>query len=408
MGADHPPAAPASRRLRVILAAILVPSFVVTIVAAVVLWPGRIPSGDTADPVPRYEAVVTRIVAEACPPAADGAAKPGRCGTVAVRLGEGPDAGREIDTELPAGPGSPRLRVGDDVIVTPLSDPETPDESVYTVADQQRGVSLLWLVAIFAMVIVAFGRWRGLASLVGLGASFAILLGFILPALIDGRSPLPVAITGAALIMFVVLYVTHGVTAQTSVAVLGTLCSLALTGALGLLAMAFTHLTGFGSEEAITVSLIHGQIDLHGLLLAGIIVGSLGVLDDVTVTQAATVTELAQANPSLTRRQLYLGGVRVGRAHIASTVNTIILVYAGASLPALLLLITGGRAVTEVLTSEFVAQEIVRGAVGTLGLIAAVPITTALAAIVTAARVKEFAPAGDSQTTTIGNEAIRS
>ena len=193
------------------------------------------------------------------------------------------------------------------------------------------------------------------------------------------------AVVGAALIMFVVLYLTHGVTAQTSVAVLGTLGSLVLTGVLATLATAATHLTGFGSEDATTLSMFQADVDLHGLLLAGIIIGSLGVLDDVTVTQAATVTELAHANPGLTRLQLYRAATRVGRAHIASTVNTIVLAYAGASLPLLLLLTADSPPVGQILTSEFLAQEIVRSAVATLGLIAAVPLTTGLAAVVTTA-----------------------
>ena len=127
------------------------------------------------------------------------------------------------------------------------------------------------------------------------------------------------------------------------------------------------------------------DVDLHGLLLAGIIIGSLGVLDDVTVTQSATVTELAHANPGLSRLQLYRAATRVGRAHIASTVNTIVLAYAGASLPLLLLLTADSRPVGQILTSEFLAQEIVRSAVATLGLVAAVPLTTGLAALVTTA-----------------------
>ena len=388
MGANHPASAAAPRRVRTILIAALAPLFVATVVVALMLWPDRRPTVDDAEPVPRYHGTVTRVVTEPCPELPDTpegpAAASGPCGTATVALSDGPDAGAPVDTPIPAGPGAPTVAVGDEVIVVPLTDPGNPEVSSYNIADQQRGQPMLWLVALFAAAIVAFGRWRGLAAVAGLAASFAVLLWFILPAILDGQPPLLVAVSGAALIMFVVLYLTHGVTAQTSVAVLGTLASLVLTGILGTLAIAGTHLTGFGSEDATTLSFIAGDVDLHGLLLAGIIIGSLGVLDDVTVTQAATVGELARANPSLSRLQLYRAATRVGRAHIASTVNTIVLAYAGASLPVLLLVISGGRGVTEVLTSEFMAQEIVRSAVATLGLIAAVPITTGLAAIVTA------------------------
>ncbi|MEV4537074.1 YibE/F family protein [Asanoa sp. NPDC049518] len=385
MGHDHPPAPRAPRRLRIILAAVLVPAFVATAIATVLLWPRDVPKPDQADPVPRFHATVTSIVTSLCPPTPSGESEPGPCGAATVTLDSGPDKGQTRETELPSGPGAPSVEVGDAVIVTPLTDSEDPTATVYTIADHQRGSPLLWLVVAFAAAIIAFGRWRGLAALAGLAVSFAVLLGFILPAILGGGPPLPIAVTGAALIMFVVLYLTHGLTAQTSVAVLGTLASLVLAGGVGTLAIAFSHLTGYGDENAITLSLLHGDVDLHGLLLAGIIIGSLGVLDDVTVTQAATVGELARANPSLSRRELYRGGTRVGRAHIASTVNTIVLAYAGASLPVLLLVIAGGRGVGEVLTAEFIAQEIVRSVVGTLGLVAAVPITTALAAFVATA-----------------------
>ncbi|MEE6263710.1 YibE/F family protein [Plantactinospora sonchi] len=391
MGADHHrPPPPAPPRLRKILIATVVPLFAATCVGVLLLWPSQAPTRKDAPPVPRYHGTVTRVVVEPCPevpdlPEAGPAGADGPCGTVRATVDEGPDAGREVETPIPVGPGAPEVAVGDEVILVQLTDPADPSVSSYNIADQQRGRPLVWLLAAFAVAIVAFGRLRGLAALAGLAASFGILLTFILPAILEGSPPLLVAVTGAALIMFVVLYLTHGVTTQTSVAVLGTLGSLLLTGVLGTVAIGATHLTGFGSEDATTLSFLDADVDLHGLLLAGIIIGSLGVLDDVTVTQAATVGELARANPDLTRRQLYQAATRVGRAHIASTVNTIILAYAGASLPLLLLLIAGGRATSEILTTEFMAQEIVRSAVATLGLIAAVPITTALAAVVTTA-----------------------
>ncbi|MBO4207966.1 YibE/F family protein [Micromonospora echinofusca] len=400
MGADHDRAArPAPPGVRRILFATVVPLFVATVVAALVLWPRTTPTLDGGADVPRHHGTVTRVVTEPCPPveATPEGTPPGPqgpCGTVTVRVEDGPDAGREVETPVPAGPGAPTVAVGDEIIVVQLTDPADPEATSYNIAEHQRGESLLWLAAVFAAAIVAFGRWRGLAALAGLAASFAILLTFVLPGISAGRSPLLVAVVGAALIMFVVLYLTHGVTAQTSVAVLGTLGSLVLTGVLGAVATAATHLTGYGSEDATTLSMLQADIDLRGLLLAGIIIGSLGVLDDVTVTQAATVTELAHANPGLSRLQLYRAATRVGRAHIASTVNTIVLAYAGASLPLLLLLVADARPVGQILTSEFLAQEIVRSGVATLGLIAAVPLTTGLAALVSTAGRRATGPAG--------------
>ncbi|HEX6970045.1 MAG TPA: YibE/F family protein [Micromonosporaceae bacterium] len=405
MGDNHSrPSTPAPPRVRRILASILAPLFVATVIATILLWPTERTQRPSAD-APRYAATVTRIVAESCPPLPDAPDPAGPCGTATVRVHDGPDAGRRIEVPLPTGPGAPTVQVGDDVVLALLSDPADPTLTAYAIADHQRGRPLLWLVGLCAAVVVAFGRWRGVAALAGLATSFAVLLAFILPAIGTGGSPLPVAVTGAALIMFVVLYLTHGVTAQTSVAVLGTLASLVLTGVLATVATAAAHLTGFGSEEAVTLSVYQADVDLHGLLLAGIIIGSLGVLDDVTVTQAATVAELAHANPELTRRQLYRAATRVGRAHIASAVNTIVLAYAGASLPLLLLVVAGGGAVGDVLTAEYLAQEIVRSVVSTVGLVAAVPITTGLAALVVTAG-RRTGPARQSRARADRDEAL--
>ena len=404
MGADHtrsaPPTPPGVRRILIVT---VVPLFVATLIAAIVLWPRDAPRPEATDDTPRYHGTVTRVVTEPCPPnpaVPEGTptTAQGPCGTVTVRVQDGPDAGQEVRTPVPGGPGAPRVSAGDDIILVPLTDPEDPSISTYNIAEHQRGKPLVWLAVLFAAAIVAFGRLRGLAALAGLAASFAILLTFVLPGISAGHSPLVVAIVGSALIMFVVLYLTHGVSAQTSVAVLGTLGSLVLTGLLGLAATMGTHLTGFGSEDATTLSMFRGDVDLHGLLLAGIIIGSLGVLDDVTVTQAATVTELGHANPNFSRRELYRSATRVGRAHIASVVNTIVLAYAGASLPLLLLLTADSRALGQILTSEFLAQEIVRSVVATLGLIAAVPLTTALAVVVTTAGRRRTADGGERGT----------
>ncbi|HET8681157.1 MAG TPA: YibE/F family protein, partial [Micromonosporaceae bacterium] len=215
----------------------------------------------------------------------------------------------------------------------------------------------------------------------GLAVTFSVLLLFIVPAILNGQAPLLVAIVGSAVIMLSVLFLTHGFNLTTAIAVLGTLASLTVTGVLSAVSTWATRLTGVASEEASFLNVAFQDVNMQGLLLAGILIGSLGVLDDVCVTQAATVTELARANPDLTYGQTYQAATRIGRAHIASVINTIILAYAGASLPLLILLAAGDQPVGELLTSQFLAEEIVRSAVGTIGLITAVPITTALAAL---------------------------
>jgi uncharacterized membrane protein len=250
----------------------------------------------------------------------------------------------------------------------------------FDIIDHQRGLPLMIMLAVCALAIVAFGRLRGFTALIGLVVSFAALLYFIIPGILSGEPPLLVAIVGSSAIMFAVLYLTHGVNLHTSVAILGTLASLVVTGLLGALFTATTALTGFGTEESLYLSIAQGQVDMRGLLLAGIIIGALGVLDDVTVTQATTVAELA--NGATSRLELFRAATRIGRAHVASAVNTIVLAYAGAALPLLLLISVAGSNAGDLLTSQFLAQEIVRSAVGTIGLVAAVPITTALACLV--------------------------
>jgi uncharacterized membrane protein len=182
--------------------------------------------------------------------------------------------------------------------------------------------------------------------------------------------------------MFLALYLAHGLNAATTVAVLGTLASLLLTALLSVIFVGVSSFTGSGSEEAVFLQISQQQVNLEGLLLASIIIGTLGVLDDVTVTQASAVWELHRANPAYGIKKLYQAGIRIGRDHIASTVNTLVLAYAGASLPLLVLFTVANRSFTDVVTSELMAEEVVRTLVGSIGLVASVPLTTGLAAFV--------------------------
>ncbi len=358
----------------------------VTVAGMALLWPRDTPEVEST-PSTRVLGSVVSVTSAACPEEAPAGTA---CGSVAVRL----DDGSSVTAEIPNGPGAPAVGPGDKVTLLVLDD-GAGGPRTYSIADYQRGTSLWILGAVFALAVVAFGRWRGLTALLGLGITFAVLLLFIVPAILDGRSPVLVAVVGAAFIMLTVLYLTHGLTATTTVAVAGTLASLTLTAGLSALAIAFTHLSGIGDETATYLNITEGDVNMRGLLLAGIVIGSLGVLDDVTVTQSATVSELALANPAYGFRRLYGAATRIGRAHIASVINTIVLAYAGASLPLMLLFRTSGTPAGELLTGEMIAQELVRSAVGTIGLIAAVPITTALAAFI-AARTQVVAPASSA------------
>jgi len=240
---------------------------------------------------------------------------------------------------------------------------------------------LLWLALAFGVLVVALGRWQGLRALVGLGASLGIVVGFITPAILEGRSPPAVAFVGSLAIMLVTLVVTHGLGAKMLAAALGTACALALTLGLGSLFINLSHLTGFSSEEAIYLRAAAGDISIQGLLLAGMVIAALGVLDDLTVTQSSTVLALRRANPEFGFGGLFRGAIDVGHDHIAATVNTLVLAYAGASLPVLLIFSLGDISFGDAINSEAVAAEIVAMLVGSIGLISAVPLTTALGAL---------------------------
>jgi uncharacterized membrane protein len=386
-GHAHGPAPAASRHTRRIVTAVLVPAALATLIALIVLWPGKVSAPPDTSGGQRALGTVTAVAEQACPPG--GTAQ--RCGSATVRVTKGPGTGTAQTVDLPQGPGAARLNVGDKVVLLYFPG-AVPGGRAYSVVDQQRGTPMIWLLALAVAVILAFGRWRGLTSLAGLAVSFGLLLFFVIPAILDGSSPLLVAVVGSAAIMFAALYLTHGVNVHTSVAVAGTLASLVLTGVLGAAFTSLMHLTGAGSDDSSYLAATRGAIDLRGLLLAGIVIGALGVLDDVTVTQAVTVAEMTAAGQT-SRWALYRAAARVGRAHVASAVNTIVLAYAGASLPLLLLIAAANEPVSDLLTSEFLAQEILRSAVGTIGLVASVPITTALAALVADLRPASGPPA---------------
>jgi uncharacterized membrane protein len=204
------------------------------------------------------------------------------------------------------------------------------------------------------------------------------MIKFMLPALLSGEDPLAVALVSSAAIMMVLLYLAHGVSIRTTTALLGTLFGLGLSAVLGTWAVGATHLTGVGSEDDLTLTAVAGQVRLSGLLLAGIVIASLGILNDVTVTQASAVWELRDLDPTVSPRRLFTGAMRIGRDHIASSVYTLVFAYAGAALPILLLINLADRPLSTILTGEAISQEIVRTMVGSIGLVLSVPLTTAV------------------------------
>jgi uncharacterized membrane protein len=399
---SHGPAAPVSRHLRKVIAAILIPFAAAVVIGLAVLWPGGAPGHQrTGVGFDRQtqQATVTTVESLSCKSVnasgeaptgdtstAEGSSAQqqanGTCKKATIRVDTGDDKGRTF-TEIVQPDQSRQLHEGQKVVVA--YEPSAPKDLQYSVTDVNRRTPMTLLAGIFAVAVVVVGRLRGVMALVALAISFLILNLFILPAILQGSNPLLVAVIGASAIMLIALYLCHGLSARTSVAVLGTLISLVLIGLLGSLFIGWAALTGNTDDNT---GLIHGlypSIDMSGLLLAGVIIGSLGVLDDVTVTQTSAVWELHEANPSMGWRGLYRAGIRIGRDHIASVVNTLVLAYAGAALPLLLLFSIAQSSVGTVANSELVAEEIVRTLIGSIGLVASVPVTTALAALVVAA-----------------------
>ncbi|MER5683332.1 YibE/F family protein [Streptomyces sp. NPDC002205] len=399
---SHGPAAPVSKHLRKVIAAVLIPFATAVVVGLVALWPGGAPTHERTGvgfdrqtqqaTVVNVDKVDCKDVNAAQTPAtgntttpsgnATPGQEPGLCEKATIEVTTGHDKGRTF-VEI-VQPDAPRqLHEGQGVIVAYA--PDAPHDLQYSVTDVDRKVPMALLAGIFALAVVVVGRLRGVMALIALAVSFAVLTLFILPAILQGSNPLLVAVVGASAIMLIALYMCHGLTARTSVAVIGTLISLLLIGLLGSLFIDWASLTGNTDDST---GLIHGlypHIDMSGLLLAGVIIGSLGVLDDVTVTQTSAVWELHQADPTMGARRLYRAGIRIGRDHIASVVNTLVLAYAGAALPLLLLFSIAQSSVGTVANSELVAEEIVRTLVGSIGLVASVPVTTVLAALVVSA-----------------------
>lgn len=383
----------------------LIPFSVAVVAGLIVLWPGGAPghegqSGLGFDQKTESGRVVQLDTVRcadvgALPPAQQPppgeqpggtepapAAKDDPCKKATIEVTSGKDKGRRF-TEI-VQPTQSRQYEKDQKLLLAYA-PKAPKNLQYSVSDVDRKLPMMLLAGLFALVVVAVGRMRGVFALVALAISFGVLTLFILPAVLQGSNPLVVAVIGGSAIMLIALYLCHGLTARTSVAVVGTLISLLLIGLLGSLFIGWAHLTGNTDDQTGLVHGLYPDIEIEGLLLAGVIIGSLGVLDDVTVTQTSAVWELKAADPSAHWRTLYAAAMRIGRDHIASVVNTLVLAYAGAALPLLLLFSIADSGVSTVATSEIVAEEIVRTLVGSIGLVASVPVTTALAALVVSA-----------------------
>ena len=362
---------PSTRFFKVAVGAIAV----ATAIGVALLWPDgsselELAAGPSGETEPGR---IVALEANPCLPPLQGECLEGR-----VLIEGGLEAGKEVTVELSAGGPVPDFAVGDEVRVAKASFGGSPP--TYSVIDFERRAPMIWLALAFVALVILFGRLRGVLSLLGLVLSLAAVVVFIVPAILDGRPPLAVALIGSMAVMLITILLSHGRGPKSLAAVLGTAASLLLVGLLASLATGVTNLTGFSSEDAALLAVNDPELSISGLLVAGIVIGALGVLDDVTISQASTVLALRAAAPDEGFGSLYRRAIEVGRDHVSATVNTLVLAYVGSSLPLLLIFGVGELGAWDTVNLEIVAKEVVAMLVGSIGIIAAVPLTTALAA----------------------------
>jgi uncharacterized membrane protein len=401
---DAPPASPEAlqRRRRAVwlMLLLLVPVGLATLIGLFVLWPDGEPSraqqvAETYLP-PGTTYPEGRVVSVDEFDCSSDPARPATCAVAVVEVLEGEGAGDYQQLELQADVVANGIAEDDVLVMT--RDGGAEGGPTYGFYDYERDTPMVVLAIMFAVVVGAVARLRGLASLVGLAFAFFVLLQFMIPGLLSESSPTLVSLVGSSAIMFVVLYLAHGFSARTTTALVGTLFGLSLVAVMGGLAVSTARLTGLTTDETNTLNTFDPTIDFSGLVLAGIVVAGLGVLNDVTITQASAIWQLQEVDPDMSGRELYRRGMAVGRDHIASTVYTIVFAYAGAALPLLLLFELYSQPWQVVLTGSNLAEEVIRTMVGAIALVLAVPVTTAVGAF--------FAKAADTRAGTATDRSV--
>lgn len=372
-----------AQRPRIVLLACLLLAGLATVIGVVALWPDGAAVDEVTEKVSFAapgvtfpDGVVDRIEAD---------------GVLVVTVQDGP--GRGDRTQVQAAPHVvDSLEVGDTVRLQRMPAPEG-GEVQYGYFGTVRSVPLLVMSLVFVALVLLVARWRGFFALLGLAFSGVVIWKFVLPALLTGAPGLAVGLCGSALIMFVVLYTTHGFSVRTSAALAGTLSGVLVTAVLGVAATGATRATGIADESAGILQSLVGDLSFQGLFACAIVIAGLGVLNDVTITQASSVWEIRSAAPQLSRRQVFASGMRIGRDHIASTIYTIVFAYAGTALAVLLILQLYGLPFSDLLTTEEITEEVVRTLASSIGLVLAVPLTTGIAALVVPAAIAEPAQA---------------
>lgn len=402
------------RRANWILAAVLIPLTLLTLAAMAMMWPSGSKEGITlsspysAAPGVTFDAgKIQSVVVESCTPgtAPQGTPPQGTPPQGADPSGAPPSASEPKGSDctfaftVPDKGGSAvkvvinpdvakshGVKIGDNIRYLNLSDAPgmsgTQGAPAYIFVDFVRTLPIILLAILYAVVVIAVARWRGLRALIGLVGAYFVLVGFILPGLVEGKPPLLLALVGSTVIMIGVLYFAHGFSARTSTALLGTMFGLGITALLAAWATDAANLAGVGSHDAATLINTSANISISGIILCGLIISGLGVLNDVTITQSSAVWELYELAPETSSRKLFTSAMRIGRDHIASTVYTIAFAYAGAALPILIIVMLYDRPLGDTLTSAELSEEVIRTLVGSVGLVLAIPVTTLIAVLV--------------------------
>ncbi len=378
---------------RTALLAVLGVVLVATVVGLFVWWPDGDVAAERAEsggPAAQFAAdgvtfPLAEVVEVTDPCPETGMPDGSGCSTLRVDVGEGPDGGI-VAVPVPPEVLESGIEAGDRVELLRTPPAEEGGEASYSYFATDRDGTLLWLTALFVLVVLAIARLRGLFALFGLAFGAAVVWWFVLPALLGGAPGVAIAIVGSTAIMYVVLYTTHGFSLRTSTALAGTLVGILITAGLGVVVVGRARLTGISDEAGTILHSFGSDLGFQSLFSCALVIAGLGVLNDVTITQASAVWELRAASPTASRREVFASAMRIGRDHVASTIYTIVFAYVGTALVLLMLLQVYGRPLIDLLSTEQLAEEVVRTLTTSIGLVLAVPLTTGLAALVAAPR----------------------
>lgn len=310
---------------------------------------------------------------------------------IEVRILDGLEKGKELEIEHGGRftlSESQKVKAGETVVMMKISTKDTQD---YLIIDKYRLDQILNILILFLLSVVILARWKGLGSIVGLAISLLIITGFIVPQILNGRDPVIISIIGSIATALITIYLAHGISTKTTTALVATMLTLTIAGIISKVFIDITNLTGFGSEDAYSLRFgTTSNINLKGLFLGGMIIGTLGILDDITTSLAASIYEIKKANSKISFQKLVRSGFTIGTEHVSSLVNTLVLAYAGASLPIFLFIVINPtqQPLWSILNSEMIAEEIIRTLSGSFALILAVPITVFLAAFTAVRRIK--------------------